>query len=182
MKYTPDIHHRRSVRLGGFDYAGAGAYFVTICTKGRELWFETPEVKIIAEACWLAIPQHFPNTGLDEWIVMPNHVHGVIVLVETAGAQHVEPPHNRYQHLIPKSIGSIMRSYKSAVTLQCRKAGHGYFQWQKNYYERVLRDEEEMNRVRQYIRDNPLNWGVDEENPQTHILRRNQTHSAHAGS
>ncbi|HLG22804.1 MAG TPA: transposase [Candidatus Manganitrophaceae bacterium] len=165
MKYNPDIHHRDSIRLREFDYSQSGAYFITICTKERELWLDVPDIKKIVEERWIEIPDHFKNAALDSWVVMPNHIHGIISLMSRVGVQHVEPLQNRYQRIIPKSIGSIVRSYKSAVTNQCRKNGFRSFQWQRNYYERVIRSEDELNRIRQYIQNNPLNWNTDEENP-----------------
>ncbi len=165
MKYNPDFHHRHSFRLQEFDYGQPGAYFITICTKKRELWLDIPEIKKIVEECWIEIPNHFKNATLDSWVVMPNHIHGIIRLVSRVGVQHVEPLQNRYQHIIPKSIGSIVRSYKSAVTVGCKKGGFNFFYWQRNYYESVIRNEDDLNRARRYIQDNPLNWDLDEENP-----------------
>jgi REP element-mobilizing transposase RayT len=84
MKYDPLRHHRRSTRLPGHDYASPGAYFVTVCTRGRLLHFEVSAVRAFAETCWLAIPDHAPRVTVDEWVVMPNHVHGIIVINEPA--------------------------------------------------------------------------------------------------
>lgn len=80
MRFDPKKHHRRSIRLKGYDYTQAGAYFVTICTQNRALFFKDEAVRRIAEQCWLEIPHHVPTVELDEWVVMPNHVHGVIVV------------------------------------------------------------------------------------------------------
>lgn len=85
MKYDPLQHHRRSVRLAGYDYATPGAYFVTIVTGQRRLFFEEPGLRQIAEACWRQIPAHAPSVSLDEWVVMPNHVHGIIVIDDGEG-------------------------------------------------------------------------------------------------
>jgi|SRR5579884_1429127 len=165
MKSNLNIHYRHSIRLKAFDYSQPGAYFITICTKKRELWLDVPEIKQIVEKYWIEIPKHFKNATLDYWVVMPNHLHGIIRLMPRVGVQHVEPLQNRYQQMIPQSIGAIVRSYKSAVTSRCRKIGFEYFQWQRNYYERIIRNEEELNRIRQYIQNNPSNWNTDEENP-----------------
>ncbi len=101
MRYDPQKHHRRSIRLKGYDYTQAGAYFITIVTKDRACLFgEVVEddmrlspMGIIVQECWLAIPDHFPHAVLDEFVVMPNHVHGIIVLNETekVGARHAVP-------------------------------------------------------------------------------------------
>jgi len=86
-RYDPDKHHRRSIRLQGYDYTQSGAYFVTIVTHGRELLFDDPVLRRVAETMWQRIPRHFPHVELDEWVVMPNHVHGIIVIAPT-----VRPP------------------------------------------------------------------------------------------
>jgi REP element-mobilizing transposase RayT len=105
MKYNPNIHHRRSIRLKGYDYSQAGAYFITICTKNRECFFGSiingkmilNNAGKIADECWLEISKHFPNAILHEHIVMPNHVHGIIELQNNmehtaAGAENFLPP------------------------------------------------------------------------------------------
>ena len=89
MKYNPDKHHRRSIRLQGYDYSQRGAYFITLCTKNREHLFgeilngeiQLNEFGKITQQCWLEIPNHFPHVQLDKYIIMPNHIHGIIVLV-----------------------------------------------------------------------------------------------------
>ena len=87
MTYDRDRHHRRSIRLNGYDYASPGAYFVTICTRHRQTFFDRPEIRHAAETCWLAIPEHVSGVALDEWVVMPNHIHGIIVIVEHAASK-----------------------------------------------------------------------------------------------
>ena len=87
MPYDRDRHHRRSIRLNGYDYASPGAYFVTICTRHRQTFFDRPEIRQTAEACWLGIPEHVSGVALDEWVVMPNHIHGIIVIVEHAASK-----------------------------------------------------------------------------------------------
>jgi putative transposase len=82
MKYDPDRNHRRSIRLEGYDYTQTCAYFVTICTRDRECLFDDPVLRRVAETCWLDVPRHFPKVALDEWVLMPNHFHGILVLGE----------------------------------------------------------------------------------------------------
>jgi putative transposase len=127
--------------------------------------------------------QPFPSCVLDEWVVMPNHVHGIIVIADRhddtchrRGVQLNAPtsnnnddnvsrdPANRHSRISPHrdSLAVIVRTYKAAVTTFCRKEGHPDFQWQRNYYDRVIRDAAELNRIRQYISDNPANWNQDE--------------------
>ena len=130
MKFNPSNHHRRSIRLKGYDYSQSGAYFVTICTQNRACVLgEAVEGEIplspvgqIASECWLEVPKHFPNVELDVYVVMPNHVHGILIIHPLVGVQHVEPLlRNEFQHIIPQSIGSIIRQYKSSVTRLCRE-------------------------------------------------------------
>jgi REP element-mobilizing transposase RayT len=128
MKNCHNIHHRHSIRLKGYDYSQAGLYFITICTKDRECLFgEIVDGKMIlndsgkiADECWLEIPKHFPNTVLHEHIVMPNHVHGIIELIKigspNVGVQNFQPQRNEFQKIIPHSIGSIVRGFKTGVT------------------------------------------------------------------
>ncbi len=164
MKYNPDIHHRRSIRLKGYDYSQGGACFITICMHNRECVFgDVEEIKIelssigeIAKKFWMEIPNHFNHLELDEFIVMLNHVHGIIIL---------QLQQHKFQHIIPNSIGSTIRSYKGAVIHWCKNNGHDYFRWQRNYYEHVIRNEDELNQIRKYIAENPLKWERDEENP-----------------
>jgi len=190
MKYHPDKHHRRSIRLQGYDYSQPGAYFITLCTQNRECLFgeilngemRLNEFGKIAHQCWLEIPQHFPHVQLDEFVVMPDHIHGIIVLnnivVVGVGVQNFEPRpqqqnieplqnieprrKNAYQHVIPRSVGSIIRGFKIGVTKNFRQNTDIYVVWQRNYYEHIIRNEIELNRIRQYIIDNPKKWRTDE--------------------
>jgi len=183
-KYNPEKHHRRSIRLKGYDYSQEGAYFITICTYNRKCHLGDVQNGIvrlsrigeIARQFWLEIPDHFDNTELDEFIFMPNHLHGILDIVsvgnesvgiQSVGVQHVEPLRriHRYQKIIPQSIGSIIRSYKASVTRWCRQNGHEYFRWQRNYFEHVIRNEKSLYQIRQYIINNPLQWQFDNENP-----------------
>lgn len=86
MNYDPDKHHRRSIRLHGYDYTQPGAYFVTICTQNKECLFVDPVLRSVVATYWQAIPRHATNVNLDAWVVMPNHAHGIFVM--TVGASH----------------------------------------------------------------------------------------------
>ncbi|MDO9011936.1 MAG: hypothetical protein Q7U78_09045 [Gallionella sp.] len=168
MKYNPDIHHRRSIRLRGYDYSQAGMYFITICTHDRLPLFGKivdekmmpNEMGIMAEKYWCAIPDHFPWAMLDEFIVMPNHVHGII----TIGANHVGA--NNHLPLQPKhgtsrTIGSIVRGFKIGVTKWFRANTDVHVVWQHNYYEHIIRDEEAYLKIAEYIQTNPQRWEED---------------------
>jgi putative transposase len=162
----PQKYNRRSIRLADYDYSQQGMYFVTICTQQKEMYFDDSTVKEIAEKCWLDIPLHISSVELDEWVVMPNHLHGILLLPETSPIpQRISK--NRFSEISPhaKTLSAILRSFKAAVTASCRRAGNIEFAWQRNYYERIIRNQKELDRIRQYILENPTNWNNDEENP-----------------
>jgi REP element-mobilizing transposase RayT len=178
MPYNPDIHHRRSIRLKDYDYTQAGAYFITICTKQKQCIFgdiKNGEMRLnalgaIADRCWQQIPIHFPNTALDIYIIMPNHLHSILWILESS-SKNKEP--RKFGNIVTGSIASIIRSYKAAVTKQinqiCILEGVSLI-WQGNYYEEIIRDEKNLNNIRKYIFENPINWNQDEEKPQENII------------
>jgi putative transposase len=169
------MHHRRSIRLKGYDYAGEGLYFITICTSEKQYLFgqfvdaqmQLSDIGAQAQKCWAEIPQHFPNVVLHEYVIMPNHVHGIIEIV---GAKNLSPRvtddsefgtrANDDSPLRPngtsKTVGSIIRGFKIGVT---KFAGHSV--WQRNYYEHIIRDYVDYLRIADYISDNPKNWNRD---------------------
>jgi len=154
MKYDPQIHRRRSIRLPGHAYWEAGAYFITVCTRDRELSLQGELVQEVVRSAWCGLPARFPGVELDEFVIMPNHVHGIVVL--TGGAASGAP-----------TLGQVVRAFKSIAAIEASRILGRSNQpfWQRNYYEHVIRDEEGLNTVRQYIRDNPGNWLDDPENP-----------------
>ncbi len=178
MKFNPEIHHRRSIRLNGYDYAGDGAYFVTICVQGRECLFGkvaegdvrlNPAGEIVKDV-WERLPERFPAIVLDQFVVMPNHFHGIIVMNDV-GALLAAP---RMSDVVTQgaasgapTLGGIMRAFKSvsAITINRLRDNSGVPVWQRNYYERILRNDGELDRARRYIRENPLKWDSDRENP-----------------
>jgi REP element-mobilizing transposase RayT len=177
-----------STRLRGWDYSSPGRYFVTICTKDRKLFFgdvihavmELSEIGKIAHQYWAEIPGHFPMVVLDEFKIMPNHVHGIVVITESANQGMVETRHiaslheqRKQQHeptpakfggLKPGSLSKIVQEYKSAVTRWCGKNGQA-FGWQPGFYDHIIRNEKSLHRIRQYIRNNPAKWESDRDNP-----------------
>jgi REP element-mobilizing transposase RayT len=159
MKYDPGIHRRRSVRLARYDYAQPGAYFVTICANNRELSLQADQVKEAVRSVWLGLPARFPRVVLDEFVIMPNHLHGIIILAPTAaskGAASSAP-----------TLGQIIRAFKSLAAIEANRilcSSERPF-WQRNYYEHIIRNEDELNIIQQYIRDNPLKWDLDPDNP-----------------
>jgi len=189
MTYNPEIHHRNSIRLKAYDYRSAGCYFITICTFEKEPMLAeisggethlTPLGKVVRE-CWTEIPQHFPNAELDEFVVMPDHLHGIIVFNNSTppvGAQHAAPDPmtaaQRAQHaaplrnVLPTSLGAVIRSFKSAGTKRINELRNtpGLPAWQRNYHERVIRNDGELYALRDYIQTNPARWEDDPEQQQ----------------
>jgi len=184
MKYDPDIHHRRSIRLRGYDYSVAGVYFVTVCTQERECLFgeivagemQMNDAGQIVESVWNDLPVRYPGVAVDVYVVMPNHFHGIVVLInEPVGAPLAAPSNQRDGEMDQgaasgaPTLGTVIRAFKSisaiAVNRITERSGR---LWQRNYYERVIRNEQEWQQAGQYIIDNPQKWDLDRENPANH--------------
>jgi putative transposase len=157
MNYNPELHHRRSIRLKGYDYSTAGAYFITICTHNREQLFGDivdrtmvlNELGNITQLHWHKLARHHANLIVDRSVVMPNHLHGITILDSS-----IEDS---------KSISEIIGSFKTFSAREINKIRKlkGVPVWQRNYYERIIRTETELDYVRQYIVNNPINWQTD---------------------
>ncbi|CAG0982487.1 hypothetical protein ANAEL_01829 [Anaerolineales bacterium] len=188
MTFNSDIHHRRSIRLKDYDYSRAGAYFVTICAFQRECLFgeiiegkmhlNTLGLKVVE--CWQRLADHFPHLTLDESVIMPNHFHGIVHIGDTpdfgspqadsgeAGESLASPLHlPLLQGTVAGSLGAIVQNFKSVSTrkINVLRQNRGCPLWQRNYYERVIRNETELARAREYIANNPMKWELDKENP-----------------
>lgn len=159
---------RRSIRLTGRDYSWPGTYFVTICTAGRKCLFGRIEDGVIREnvlgrlvrAHWLAIPERFATVQLDAFVVMPSHVHGIINLHRRVSPREEQFKLAEFGKPLSGSIGWIVRAFKARVAREARVAlqKRELTIWQRNYFERVVRNEDEYNAVHQYICENPRNW------------------------
>lgn len=178
MKYDPNIHHRRSIRLKGYDYSQPGAYFVTICTHQRicnlgkivDGKMVVNQSGSIVQTVWDELPKHYLHVELDEFCIMPNHVHCIIVLVDGNGGRgrsETSPYHRLKRHGLPE----IVRALKSFSSRRINelKGTQGTPFWQRNYYERIIRTQRHLNSVRKYIRDNPLKWERDRNHPHRRI-------------
>jgi len=179
MKNDVQIHRRRSIRLKDWDYSQSGAYFITIVTYRRECLFGKIEdgrmiptpMGQIADDHWRAIPDHFPTIELGAYVVMPNHIHGIIMIqshgvdIPIVGATHWVAPTGRPNGPKRGSIGGIVGAYKMSVTRRIQRELDGANIWQRNYYEHIIRDENEHSRIHLYIESNIDNWNLDDENP-----------------
>ncbi|RXQ88490.1 transposase [Ancylomarina salipaludis] len=173
-----------SARLPGWDYGWNAAYFVTICTHGRKHYFgdivneemQLSDIGHLAHKYWSEIPNHFPFVELDVFVVMPNHVHGIVIInkpndechderyvetsnlgVSTLGVSATRMASNAWQ---PGSLGVIINQYKRICTINARKI-HADFAWQSRYYDHIIRNDESLCRIRNYIKNNPLKWMKD---------------------
>jgi len=180
-EYDPDKHHRHSIRLRDWDYRTAGAYFITIVARGRECLFGdvvdglmnlNAYGRIVHEE-WMRSTDIRSEIALDAFVVMPNHIHA-IVIIRNVGAYGRTPPvahgagaHSRVPLRPPRSLGSFIAGFKSVATKRINetRGTPGIPVWQRNFYERVIRNDRELNAIRQYITDNPANWEQDTENP-----------------
>jgi putative transposase len=176
-----------SIRLQHWDYRWAGAYFITICTRGRHHYFgeiemgkmQLSNVGVIADLLWHEIKNHAKNVNLGQFVVMPNHIHGILVLtgdgddgdggdVETGHALSLRPApsppptigQQRFQNIGKNSVSSIIGGYKSAVTKNANRLGLK-FGWQPLFYEHIIRDEKAFQNISHYILNNPFNWVED---------------------
>lgn len=155
---------RRSTRLHGYDYEQAGAYFVTLCAQDRECLFgEVVDGAMrlggageMIHSAWEALPAHYPSVDLDAFVVMPNHLHGIVVLDGTSGL----------------ALGDLIQRFKTLTTHRyiekVREGAWPAFRrrvWQRNYYDHVIRDGPSLQRIREYVHDNPARWATDPENP-----------------
>jgi REP element-mobilizing transposase RayT len=202
MKFNPEIHHRRSIRLQTYDYTQAGAYFVTLCSQNRECLFgqiENGETRLSAagsmiESVWNEIPENYPGIDIAEFVVMPNHIHGIIVIVgatpcgcpphgcpETGHAQerqgHAREQQGQARGPAPTetrlSLPDVVHRFKTMTTKRyadgVKQCGWPPFPgrlWQRNYWEHVIRNESDLARIREYIQNNPTQWALDRLNPQ----------------
>jgi REP element-mobilizing transposase RayT len=204
--YNPETHHRRSIRLREYDYAGAGAYFVTMCAFQRECLFgevvngtmRLNEIGNVVGEWWEQVTSHFAGVSLDQYVIMPNHFHGIVVTVGAgfprpfttdiggnvgagfprpdAGAIAGEAPEKMRGETPPlqcPTLGQIIGyfKYQSTKRINEMRDNAGCPVWQRNYYEHIIRNEDDLTNVRRYIAENPLKWDLDENNPANFGIR-----------
>ena len=168
-----ELPFRRTIRLKDYDYSQAGWYFITICTQGKACLFGQVEngktvlsdIGTAAEEHLTDISRHFSFVSVDEHVIMPNHIHAIIAIQPVGAA--LMPPAETSSNPVPdfphRSLSFIVQQYKSGVTRWCAANGFGYFGWQRGFYEHVIRNEDDLRDIREYIMNNPMIWCEDEE-------------------
>jgi len=171
------VRQRKRNRLKNFDYSSNGYYFVTICTKHREEYFGgiinnrvvLNEYGNIVNKYWHEIPKHFNNVLLDIYQIMPNHIHGILIIKHNnnsiVGNRHAcslqKKSIRRQNELLP----NVINLFKSSSSKFIHQTGFNSFQWQKSFYDHIIHHERSLNNIREYIKNNPYKWDDDEENP-----------------
>lgn len=173
---------RQTHRLKGFDYSKNGYYYITICTKNREYYFgeiigDTMRHSLIGKIVqeyWVNIPKHYPFVILDKFIIMPNHIHGIIVInnkdnmalcniaTHNCASLPVDRHYNKFG-VQSNNLSAIIRGYKSTVKRYANQ-NKIEFNWQPRFYDKIIRNENELFRIREYIKNNPTNWQDDRNN------------------
>ncbi|MGB8213523.1 MAG: transposase [Anaerolineales bacterium] len=197
MKFDPKIHHRRSIRLPGYDYTREGAYYITVVTWQREeLFGEVVDGEMVlnkfgqvAQTEWERLPRRFWHIELSEFVIMPNHAHGIILIVDGRGTADVAynnvselprraPATEQFGKPVAGSIPTIVRSYKSAVSLRINlmRRTNGVPVWQRNYYEHIIRNDKDYQTKCDYILNNPHNWESDDNNEKNGKSKNGATH------
>ncbi len=189
MKYNPNTHHRLSTRLREWDYSWPWWYYVTICTYDRRCLFgkivdnmvELSEIGEIVREEWMRTPAIRPEIELDDFVVMPNHIHGIIIIGTSVGAtgpvahkKEQDNSVNRATHqvaptktLVSGSLGAVVGQFKSksAKRINVMRGREGVSVWQRGFHDHIIRNDADLHRIRTYIANNPLQWALDEENP-----------------
>ena len=179
ISITSALPQRKNIRLRGYDYAVVGAYFITLCSHDKKHIFGQIRDnimhlsvfgKIVAEE-WQRSGLIRKEVALDEFVVMPNHFHGIVIIMneflvsmvedESSAAMETGDPPIAPTTLKPKSLGALIAGFKQAVTLRLRAAGFSGQVWQRGYYDHVIRNDHDYNATKAYIIDNPLNWDRD---------------------
>lgn len=176
-------YHRKSIRLKEYDYANANWYYVTICTLNKEHIFGevlnnkvvlSNSGKIVKEE-WLRTKEIRKNIDLDYYVIMPNHFHGIIIMtynmnenvseenIKSRDTMHRVPTNRTFGTAIPNTLSTIIGAFKASVTKRIHRLSNNNIHiWQRNYYEHIIRNEDDLYRIRQYIEQNPLKWQLDE--------------------
>jgi REP element-mobilizing transposase RayT len=168
----PIIKKRKPLRLKEYNYSLEGSYFVTICTKDREDLFgqivcgalSLNKYGKIVQSCWNELPNHYSNILLDEFVIMPNHVHGIIIIIDDVVGAGLRPAPTRDKRYPLSEIIRAFKSFSGRRINEMRRTP-GLSVWQRNYYDHIIRNEKSLYRIREYVRTNPERWTWDKENP-----------------
>jgi REP element-mobilizing transposase RayT len=171
MRYSPECHHRQSIRLKHYDYSQPGAYFVTLCVQNRECLFgdvADGEMRLngagrLVSDSWAWLATQYDHVELDEYVIMPNHMHGVLIITDGCrGGSRTAPTEGTR-----KPVGRLIGAFKTVSTKRINqlRGTPGVPVWQRNYYEHIIRNAESLNRISEYIVNNPGQWELDRENP-----------------
>lgn len=177
MKHDPEKYHRRSIRLKGYNYSEAGAYFITVCTQNREILLNPKPVREMVQHWWDKLQEKFTDAKIDKFVIMPNHIHGIIFIMgadiradlrgypynEHTGSDKGEHTGSPLHKIVQWFKTMTTNAYIQGVRQDEWQSFPGKF-WQRNYYEHIIRNEKELSRIRQYIQENPLRWQFDREN------------------
>ncbi len=179
-----------STRLKNWDYSTPWWYFVTINTNNHVEFFgnvvnekmNLNELGVVADKYWREIPNHFKNVELDYYVIMPNHIHGIVIINEHIDQNDINfefhnhdrdvacnvSTDNIFSQISPKknSLSVIIRSFKSASSKAIHQTGNIHFKWQARFYDRIIRNENELFHIRRYIEQNPLKWELEKDRPE----------------
>ena len=182
MSYNPSIHHRRSIRLKGYNYTSSGAYFVTMCTRDRACTLGDivrgtvmlSNIGRIVAQSWVWLGDHHPYVDLDAWVIMPNHVHGIILILDDdivpcdrRGGSRTALTRTAPTTAKRKPLGRLIGAFKTVSTKRINEIRHTPEDrfWQRNYWEHIIRDESSLAQIRQYVINNPARWVDDHLHP-----------------
>ena len=163
------MKNRKTIRLEGYDYSENGCYFVTVCAQSREGLFGEiigggmvlSEAGRMVERTWNELPEFYCGIETDQFQVMPNHFHGILIIQSRRDRSRPVPT----DALKIKSLSELIGAFKTTSSKRIRENGFASFKWQRSFYDRVIRGDDDLGRVREYIRNNPLKWALDEYNP-----------------
>jgi putative transposase len=167
MSAKQKFHGLKPTRLKEYDYSNVGWYYVTICTQKHAMYFGRVKNKEIqknvlgkiADKYWKEIPKHFPEVELDEYIIMPNHIHGIIIINDVVGDAKFASPTDRTKMTLSK----VIQQFKRAVTIEVKTSfPKSNFRWQRSFYDRIIRNDKELYFIRRYIKQNPLKWEFEQ--------------------
>jgi len=180
MKFWQGREKNRQYRLPGYDYSSDGYYFVTICTEGgfeffgeiRDGIMQLNKIGHVVTDCWNDISKKFKKVELKTWQIMPNHLHGIIVITNDGRSMINHGPTSKYtipncpMQMAQPTLGTIIRWFKGRSSRLIRKTHNPNFSWQPRFHDHIIRNEDELNRIHTYVQNNPVQWEWDRNNPQ----------------